>query len=193
MLSLQEASTLFWYFLWAACVPSVSENEIQSPEAVSMSESSTLPLDDSELEEARSLVLFRLPAAVPPTRPMVALEQLKELAGSHPPCSELGLGPIFRTNSDVSWLPQVELGSNPTSTSGSRQRSSWCDDVQVNYWESGLTFFVRGWPGSQKKGAPPREYIPRECLVGKTLVEVEFLVKELDHQELVSHRAQAQA
>ena len=36
-----------------------------------MSESSPLLLDESELEEARSLVLLGFPAAVPPTRPMV--------------------------------------------------------------------------------------------------------------------------
>ena len=63
-----------------------------------MSESSTSPLDNSELEEARSSVLFRLPAVVPPTRSTVALEGLEGLAGSHPPCSELGLGPVSRTS-----------------------------------------------------------------------------------------------
>ena len=64
----------------------------------------------------------------------------------------------------------------------------------MNCWESGLAFSVRGWPGNQKKGTPPRECLPRGCLVGKTLVEVEFLVEELDHQrglEPVSHEAQA--
>ena len=83
-----------------------------------MCELSTLYLDDSELEEARSSVLFGLPAVVPPTRPTVALEGLEGLAGSHPPCSELGPGPVSRTNLGVSWLPQVGLVSTPTSTSG---------------------------------------------------------------------------
>ena len=60
--------------------------------------SSPLPVDDSELQEARSLVLFRLPTVVPPTRPMMALEGLEGLAGSCPPCSELGPGPVSGTN-----------------------------------------------------------------------------------------------
>ena len=48
-----------------------------------MSELSTLPLDDSELEEGRSLVLLGLPTGIPSTRPIVvALEALGELAGS---------------------------------------------------------------------------------------------------------------
>ena len=69
-----------------------------------MSESSTLPLDNSELEEARSLVLLGLPSTVPHTRPMVALGGQGGLAGSCTPCSELGLGPVSRTNLGVSWL-----------------------------------------------------------------------------------------
>ena len=67
-----------------------------------MSESSTLPLDDSELQDARSSVLFGLPAAVPPNRPTVAWEELGGLAGSHPPYPELGLGPVSGTNSGIS-------------------------------------------------------------------------------------------
>ena len=120
LLSLQEAHTLFLYFLQAVQTDtsSVSEHEIQSPKAVSMCESYTLPLDNPELEEARSLVLFRLPAMVPPTRPMVALEGLKGLAGSCPPCSELDPGPVSKTNPGMSWLPQVELDSTPASMSG---------------------------------------------------------------------------
>ena len=161
-----------------------------------MFELSTLPLDNSELEEARSSVLFGLPAVVPPTRPLVALEGLGGLAGSYPPCLELGLGPISRTNSGVSWSPCVELDSTPPQLQGSRHGSFWCDDGQLNHWErNGLTFLVRGWLGSQKMGAPAMECLPRGCLVGKTLVEVEFLIEELDHQrglEPVSHEAQVQ-
>ena len=119
LLSLQEAHTLFLYFLWAVCTDasSVSEHERQSLEAVSIPESSTLPQDDSELEEARTLVLIGYPAMVPSTRPMVSLEQLGGLAGPHPPCSDLGPGSVSGTNSSVSWLPQEELESIPTSTS----------------------------------------------------------------------------
>ena len=83
----------------------MSEHEIQSPEALSMSESSTLSLVDSEQEEARSSELFRLYAAVPPTRPMVALERLEGLAGTCPPYSELGLSPVSGTNSGKFCLP----------------------------------------------------------------------------------------
>ena len=70
-----------------------------------MSQLSTLPLENSELEEARSLVPLGLSVTVPPTGPMVALEGLGGLAGSCPPWLELGLGPVSGTNLGVSQLP----------------------------------------------------------------------------------------
>ena len=79
-----------------------------------MSESSTLPLDNPEPDDAQSLVLFVLLAVVPSTQPTVTLEGLEGLAGSHPPCLEVGPGPVPTTNSGVSWSPQVEMDSTPT-------------------------------------------------------------------------------
>ena len=79
LLSLQEAHTLLWHFLWVVhmATSSVSEHETQSPEAVSISESSTFSIDDSESEDAWSPVLFELPAAVPSSVSMVALVGLE--------------------------------------------------------------------------------------------------------------------
>ena len=44
---------------------SVSEQERQSPEAVSKSESVMFPLDEPESEDVQSLVVFKLPTAIP--------------------------------------------------------------------------------------------------------------------------------
>ena len=148
MPSLQEAHTLFLYFLQEdhTDVSSVSEHERQSLEAVFMSESSALPWDDSELEEVRFLVFFRLPVVVPPTKPMVVPERLRGLTGSCPPCPELGLGPVSGTNSGVSLLPPEKSWIQPLpQLMGSRHESSWCRDGQVNHWESDPTFPVENW------------------------------------------------
>ena len=91
-LSLQETHTLFWYFLLAVCTDtlSVAEHETQSLEAVSMSESFTFSLDDSESKEVWSTVLFELLATVPSSSLMVALVGLEGgLTGSCPHGSKL--------------------------------------------------------------------------------------------------------
>ena len=155
LLSLQVAHTLFLYFLWAVHTnaSSVSEHERQSPEAISMSELSTLPLDNSELE-ARSSVLSGLPAMGPPTWPVVALEGLGGLAGSHPPCSEV-TGSSFLNNLGVSWLPRVELDSIPASTLGAEMGP-------LVWWWSGkllreLSHFPQvGMARKSEKGKPTK-------------------------------------
>ena len=104
---LQESYTLFWYFLWTVhtATSSVSEHEMQSPEAVSMLESATFSLDDSKSNEAWSPVIFELPATVPSSGSMVTLVGLEEgLAGYCPCCSKPG--PASSTNLDVFLLPK---------------------------------------------------------------------------------------
>ena len=82
----------------------MSEHEMQSPEAVSRSESSTFSLDDCESHEAWSPLLFKLPVTVPPSGSMVALVGLEGgLAGSCSCCSKLG--PASGTNLDVFLSP----------------------------------------------------------------------------------------
>ena len=56
---------------------SVSEQERQSPEAVSKSEASMFPHDEPESEDAQSLVLFELPVAVPSSGLVGALMELE--------------------------------------------------------------------------------------------------------------------
>ena len=75
LLSLQEAHTLFCYFFWAVFMVtlSVSEQVMQSPEAVSVSELAISSLDESESDEAWSLVLLKLPATVLSSGSAVAL------------------------------------------------------------------------------------------------------------------------
>ena len=95
-----SSSTSFWLFTQ---MHHLCQHDRQSLEAVSMSESSTLPLDDSELEEAASLVFMELPTLVQPSRPMkVALEGMEGLAGSCP-VQGWDNGLISRANSGVSW------------------------------------------------------------------------------------------
>ena len=79
LLSLQEACTILWYFLWVICMDtlSVSEHETHSPEAVSLSESATFSLEESETDEACSPVLCEFPAAIPSSGSMLALVGLK--------------------------------------------------------------------------------------------------------------------
>ena len=77
---------------------------MQSPEAVSMLESSTFSLDDSDSKEARSLILFELPATVPSSRLMVTPVGLEwALTGSCPHCSKLV--PVSSINLGVSSSP----------------------------------------------------------------------------------------
>ena len=119
LLSLQETCTLFWYFLQVVCTAtsSVSKHKTQSLEAVSMSESSTISLDNSESEEVWSPVPFELPARNPSSRSTVALVGLERgLAGSCPHCAKLGLA--SSTNLGVFSSPQAKLCSLLTSTSG---------------------------------------------------------------------------
>ena len=55
-------------------------------------------------------------------------------------------------------------------------------------------FLCEGMTRKLEKGCPMKGESTKGCLLGKTLVEVEFLVEELDHQrglEPVSHEAQA--
>ena len=94
LLSLQDALTLSLYIFQAVCIDtsSVSEQEKQSPEAVSKSESAIFPLDKPESEDVQSLVLFELPVAVLSSgsvRALVGLEWGIEDSCLH--CSELGM------------------------------------------------------------------------------------------------------
>ena len=92
LFNLQEAHTLFLYFLWTILTDnsSVSEHETQSPEAMFRSELSTFSLDNSEFKDIWSLVLFKLPAAVQSSGSMVALVGLEGgLTSSHPCCSKM--------------------------------------------------------------------------------------------------------
>ena len=135
LLSLQEACTLFLYFLWAvhADASSVSKHERQSPEAVSMSEWSTLPLDNSELEEGRSSVLLGFPASATSSRPLaVALEGLGWLACSYPSCSRLVPGPVSGANLGVSQSHWVVLDPALASTYGEQ---TW---VLLVWWSGEL-------------------------------------------------------
>ena len=112
LLSLQEAHTLLWYFLQAVHMgtSSVPEHDMKTPEAVSMLESSTFSLNDSESEEVWSPVLFKLPATVLSTRSTLAVGGLERgLPGSCPHCSNLS--PVSFTNLVVFSLPQAELCS----------------------------------------------------------------------------------
>ena len=106
LLSLQEAKTLFLYFLGAVHTDtsSVSEHKMQSPEAVSWLESSTFSLDDSKSEKAWSAVLFELPAAVPSSGLMVALVGLEGGLTSSCPCC-LKLVPVSSINLCMPSLP----------------------------------------------------------------------------------------
>ena len=87
-----------------------------------MSESSTLPLDDSELEEARSSVLLGLPAEVPPTRPMVALEGLGGTGRFSSSLFRAGTGSSF----------QNQFGCVSVTLSGARF------NPYLNFWEAGM-------------------------------------------------------
>ena len=118
-LSLWEACDLFWYFFWAVQMVtwSVSQHVMQSLEAVSISESATSSLDESESDEAWSPVILELPATVPSAGSVVALVGLEwELVGSCP-CYCLKVGPASGTNLGMSSLPCAELCSILSSTS----------------------------------------------------------------------------
>ena len=106
LLSLQDTLTLLWYFLWTVSVDtsSVSEHVMQSPEAVSKSESATSSLDESESDQAWS----------GSATPLVGLED--GLAGFCPHCWLLG--PASGTDFGMIPSPHVELYSLLTSTSG---------------------------------------------------------------------------
>ena len=101
---LQEACTLFLYFIWVTLTvtSSVSDHVKQSPEADSISESATFSVGASESDEAplwlvllslsRSPVLLEVPTTVPSPGSAVALVGLEGgLVGSCPCSLELGL------------------------------------------------------------------------------------------------------
>ena len=95
----------------------MSEQEKQSPEAVSRSESTELPLDELESEDTWSLVLLELPAttsSLGSASPPAGLEE--GLEDSHHACLETGL--VSGVGSGVWLLPHVKLCSLPTLTSG---------------------------------------------------------------------------
>ena len=176
LLSLQEACSLFWYFLWAVCMDtsSVSEHKMQSPEAVSMSELSTFSLDDSGSEEAWSLVLFELPATVPSSRSTVVLVGLEE----HP-CSKLGLA--SGTNLAMFFITLSRAVFTPS----------------LNLWGANLSPFVTmiaKWTAGRvvpllwgRTGNEPRKWAPHwgsaykwKCLTRGILEKEEFQFDELD-------------
>ena len=71
---------------------SVSQQEKQSPEAVSKSESAMFPLDEPESEDVQSLVLFELSEAIPASGSVRVLVELEGgLEDSYLHCLELGL------------------------------------------------------------------------------------------------------
>ena len=79
LFSLQEARTLFWYFLCLVhtCTSLVFEQKTQSPEAVSLSESATPFLADSESEEAWPLILLELLVTVSSSESTITLVGLE--------------------------------------------------------------------------------------------------------------------
>ena len=153
LLSLQEAHTLFLYFLQAVLTDtsSVSEHEMQFPEAVFRSESCTFSLDDSE--EVWSSVLFELPAAVLSSRSMVALVGLE---GDWPvPALVVQRWSQFPVSIHV--IPHYPVQSCVHSQLwllGSQCGSSCYDYGQVNCWKSGPAFSVWRWLGTQQMGTP---------------------------------------
>ena len=176
-------------FVWSICIPhQYLQQERQSPEAVSRSESAMFPLDQPEPEDIQSSVLFELPvtaSSLGSARPVMGLEEELEDSCLCKPEQVLVSG----VKSGIWLSTHVELCSLPTSTSGEvRWVLLSADDGQVNHWESGPTFLVRGWLRGQKKDTPPRESLTRECLtrgclVGKTLVEGKSHVEESDPPE----------
>ena len=96
---------------------SVSEQERQSPEAVSRSESAMFPLDDPKSEDVQSLVLFELPVTVSSSelaRPLMGLEDgLEDSCLCH-----LESVPAPGVKPGILSLPCMELCSLPTSTTG---------------------------------------------------------------------------
>ena len=118
LLDLQDTLTLFLYFLWAILtdISSVSGQERWSPEAVSRSESTKLPLDELESENTWSLALLGLPAAVSlsgSADPLVGLEE--ELGDFHCGGPELVL--VSGVGLGIWSLRHVELCSLLTLTS----------------------------------------------------------------------------
>ena len=116
--SLQEAHTLFQYLLCAVWMEtsSVYEHEMQSSEAVSMSESPTFSLSESESDEAWSSVFHKLSVAASSSASAMALVgQEGGLSGSCSHCSELGLASGI--GSGILSLLHVELWSLPALTS----------------------------------------------------------------------------
>ena len=95
---------------------SVSEQERQSPEAVSRSESAMFPLDEPESEDVWSLVLFVLPAI---TSSLVLARPLMELVeGLEDSClCHWELVPVSGVKLGIWLSPCVELCSLPASTS----------------------------------------------------------------------------
>ena len=119
LLSLQDALTLFLYFLQAAFMDtsSVSEQERQSLAAVSRSESAKFPLNKPESEDAWSLVLLELSTTAPLSGSASPPMGLKEgLDDSHLCCLEPVL--VSGVKSGVCSLHHVELCSFPASTLG---------------------------------------------------------------------------
>ena len=128
LLRLQGAHDLFCYFLWAVCwvTSSVSEHVAQSSEAVSISDLATFSPEESESDEACSLVHLELHATVPSSGSAVALVGLERgLVGSCP-CF-LKLGPVSGTNVGMPSSPCAEL----------------CSLLDSNSWE--LTWVLLLW------------------------------------------------
>ena len=119
LLSLQNTLILFLYFFWTVGrdTSSVSEQERQSPEAMSRWESAMFPFDGPKTEDIWSSVLSELPVTAllsGSAGPLVGLEEgLKD-------CCLCCLEPVLVSGvkSGVWSLPCVELCSLLTSTSG---------------------------------------------------------------------------
>ena len=181
LLSPQEAHTLFRYFLQTVCTTtlSVSEHKMQSPEAVSILESATFSLGDSESNEAWPLVLFELPATVPSLGSMVALVGLEGgLAGSCPHCSKLG--PASSTNSGMSLSPQAELCSLLTSTTWELMQVLLLQWSSSELLEELSCFFRVELTMNPGNGNPSKGVFTKGYPATEVIEEAEFQLDELD-------------
>ena len=132
---------------------------MQSPEAVSISESATSSLDESESDEAWSLVLLKLPAAVASSGSAVALVGLEgQLVGSCPCCC-LKLDPAYSTNLHVSLPPCTELCSVLALTSWESSCHKWLPSEPL---EECSHFCMWGWQGAQQMCTLPGECLQRD-------------------------------
>ena len=167
LLSLQDALTLFLYFFCAVHMDmsSVSEQERQSPEAVSRSESAMFPLDKPESENVWSSVLFELPVTASSSGSVGSLVGLEE--GLEDSCL-CHMEPVLVSDVKLGlWsLPCVKLCSLPISTSGEVMQvlSVWRQlGESLGEWScfpfEGIARSANGHPS---KGVPARRMSGKE-------------------------------